>query len=253
MAVRRSPFGVGESQSSVLALADGKFVLLWSAPAGPESFPRVFARFHDDDGRAVADDVAVSSRDPTGPQVLPQGTVLRDGSFITVWRSFDAAQEGCGPSIWLRRFSQDGLALDQERMLHRSRGEDEFDHGVAVLGDGSAVVVWSTTQRSSPPQWSVVGRLYAAQSRSLGRALVASAPRHTYCCDPTVVPLEGQKFVVAWRSSGSLPGGFESHVRVFDAAQAAGWDLLPVPPLNGTDTGLDAAAALAAPLPRWYS
>src|SRR4051812_17598496 len=102
-----------QSNSSVTALADGRFVAAWqSYDAGDGSGTCLRARIYSADGSAAGSDFIVNSTTPFN-QEFPSLTALSDGRFVATWHSDDGG-DGSRRCVRARIFDGDGNAVGSD-------------------------------------------------------------------------------------------------------------------------------------------
>ena len=127
-----------------------------------------------------------------------------NGNFVVVWGSYDANQDGDGPSVHGQRFSAAGVALGTEFQINTYTGGYQFGPTVAMNADNSFVVVWSTVDGSG---YGIAGRRYDTAGAPIGAEFtVPDSTAATLQQAPVVRAAVDRSFVVTWAESGNMVG-----------------------------------------------
>ena len=147
IAVTSDPFR-SESDASLVALPDGRFVVTWTRQGTGNSY-EIYAQRYEADGTPEGGQTLINSYS-TGEQRLPDITVLADGSYVIVWQS-DPQDEppigGVGGSsgIYMQRYDIDGNPLGGETLVNTTVAGDQYEPDVVALAGGGYVVTWYDT------------------------------------------------------------------------------------------------------------
>ncbi|WP_349601323.1 beta strand repeat-containing protein [Azospirillum argentinense] len=96
----------GQTQPSVTALADGNFLVMWTAGGGLDGSDNgVFARRFDANGQRIGEEFQVNAVS-AGTQYLGWASARADGGFVATWSTPDGSDMG----IATRVFSASGVA-----------------------------------------------------------------------------------------------------------------------------------------------
>jgi hypothetical protein len=98
-----------------------------------------------------------------GLQRSPRVAGLPDGGFVVVWES--EGQDGDGTGLFGRRFGADGQPSSPEFQVNTGTSGSQRDPHVAVAGDGTFVVVWTTYP---PAPATIMGQRFATAGTPLG-------------------------------------------------------------------------------------
>jgi hypothetical protein len=126
--------------NSVTQLEDGAFVVVWQSQDQDESSWGVYAQMYNENGTLRGAEMRVNTA-VSGGQADAQVVALRDGSFVVVFTSqqYDAHE---GWDVYAKRFSADGLVLNEEFLVNSWRGAgDQRWPTVGATADGF-VVAW---------------------------------------------------------------------------------------------------------------
>lgn len=131
----------GHQQAPAVATQpDGHFVVVWqSGPDHDSDGEGLFGQRFDALGHPVGDEFPVN-QGTTGDQSTPAIATDADGAFVVVWESQPDA--GAAPSIVLRRFSADGIAVGDDVHIDGATERPQSQPSVSVDAAGTATVVW---------------------------------------------------------------------------------------------------------------
>jgi hypothetical protein len=173
----------------LLVLLAGSFPSLAQTPLGPEFRVNVETRI---------------------TQKLPQVAMSARGDFVVVWSSRESA--GGEDSLYARRFAADGTPATDEIPV----SENAFysaEVAVAVMEDGSFVVVYATYSNALPGQATFLfeGRRFAADGSPLGEPFAIGTGQEVHNVSAAARPDGG--FVVAWEAYPEI----SLRIRIFGA------------------------------------
>lgn len=192
-------------------LSGGGYLLAWTEGGGDY----YKAQRYDADGDAVGSVItlnstsgAYSSTDSNAVSIA----AVSGGGFVAVWAQTD--------DIYMRRFDADGVALaaavrvndtttDYSTNVHRSPS-------VAMLTDGTFVVVWQSPKSSSASD------VYVSRYSSTGTVLLADTKVNgtSSAVGPSVVALSSGKYAISYSNDGSA-----IRTRIYSSANVAGTEL----------------------------
>jgi hypothetical protein len=145
-------------------------------------------------------------------------TVVASGDFVVAWESYDetAAQDGSYGGIFAQRFGSGGGRIGSEFMVNTYTEETSFTVAVADGADGSILFTWAG---SGPEGLRIRGRLFDSAGQPAGPQFTVGQPSMHSQRSPTIAPLVGGGFIVAWSDD---PVSFEENIvaRRFDASAA---------------------------------
>jgi hypothetical protein len=130
-----------------------------------------------------------------GDQTRPDVGTLADGRFIVVWESW--GQDGDGIGVVGRVFGADGSPSTKEFQINEYTASYQSQPALDVLADGRIVVVWQSFGQQAN-DWTVMGRLLAADGAFLGSEFQVSVPPDYGHEHAAVAALPGGGFVVVW-------------------------------------------------------
>lgn len=144
--VRKSEFRVNVETSLdqktpfVLALTDGRFLVLWQSNHQTSSLFKIFAQIYASDGTVIKAEFSTSPS--SNSQSNGRAALLPNGDFIICWTS--QLEDGDGNGISARRFNSSGTAVGASFIVNiYTTGSQEYAYS-ASLGSHGYVVAWSS-------------------------------------------------------------------------------------------------------------
>ena len=128
-----------QTQSSMVALANGGFVVAWTGV--DTSLTGVYVQRYDAGGEPVGKAVLVNTSE-TNDQRDPALAALPDGGFVVTWTSWGTTDSTL--DIYAQRFGTDGLQLGEPVLVNTVTVYEQTTPDIAVLADGSVVVTWQS-------------------------------------------------------------------------------------------------------------
>lgn len=173
---------------SVIALADGGFIVTWAGFNDTTGYDLVGRRY-DADGDAVGNEFHLTN--DSGSEFSPQFAVLNDGSFVATWQGIGTVAQ---------HFNADGSAAGSAFQVSMSGGNAK----VAALDNGGWVVVWETMTLIMFPMMSMTytarGQVYGADGDADGSAFVITSGSASTSVN---VAGHGDGFVTTWTGGTS--------------------------------------------------
>jgi len=143
-------------QSSVTALDDGSFVVVWRTDDGFGISGQRFSA----SGTTIGAEFDVGGT--RGSQKFqPDITSLKDGGMIVVWETLGG--DGSGYGIYGQRFSADGTKIGESFDVNGTTTSDQKHATVVGLKNGGFVVSWQSDQQDGDA-WGIYAQQYAAQT-----------------------------------------------------------------------------------------
>ena len=181
----------GHQQRPCLVMgADGGFVVWQNAVAGVDGERVMIQRLNTDmigEGGAVRVGLAVA-----GNEERPRVAMLADGGCVVVWESGPRASR----NVHVRFVNADGTFNGGEIVANTFGAGIQEDPTVAVLSDGSAVVVWSSVGQDGSGA-GVYGQRFTAAGVKVGGEFSVNQTTARNQMDPAVCAA-GEGFVVGW-------------------------------------------------------
>jgi hypothetical protein len=200
-----------QSEPTITALADGRFVVAWtdsSQSGGDTSDFAIRAQVYKADSAREGAEFLVNST-TTNPQFQPTITALADGRFVVAWR--DLSQSGGDTSFSAIRgqvFAADGARDGGEFLVNTTTTNTQFQPTITALTDGRFVLAWTDDSLSidDTSSTAIRGQVFAADGARDGGEFLVNTTTTNSQFDPTITALADGRFVLAW-SDGSGSGG----------------------------------------------
>ncbi len=220
-----------QSDPTVAALTDGRFVVTWTddgQTGGDLSGFAIRAQIFLADGTTSGAEFLVNTTVTAG-QFQPSITVLANGSFVAAWTDFS---NGTDSDIRAQVFNADGSALGAEFMVNTTVASNQRASTVTALADGRFVVAWSDGSQAAIGRAfiDVRAQVFNANGSKSGAEFVVNTTVSLVQPEPTITALADGRFVVAWtfESQSTLNLGFEVLAQVFNADGSASGAEFPV-------------------------
>jgi hypothetical protein len=179
-----------QDSSSVAALADGRFVVVWrSTDTLDGSGTCVRAILCDADGSPIGNDFIVETT-TDGNQSLPAVTSLADGGFVVTWQSDDQSPSSIRAAI----FDADGARIGSDFPVGNT-DVNGLPAVVTLTGD-RFIVAWATDE--------IAARLFDSESNALGSEFGVNTTTAGIQTAPSVAMLADGHFIVAWQSGAGV-------------------------------------------------
>jgi hypothetical protein len=222
--------------------AQGGFVVVWdSYYQDGGGYQGSFGQRFASNGQRVGTEFQVNSY-TLGGQYDPAVAVTPSGSFVVAWESYDetaASQDGAYGGIFAQRFDSGGARVGSEFMVNTYTESVAFTASVVDAADGSFLIAWAG---DGPDGLRIRGRLFDSAGQPTGPQFTVGEPSTKTQRSPTVAPLAGGGFIVAWMHDF---GSFSEDIlarRLDAAASPVGADFL----VNTYTAGRQIAASAAA-------
>ena len=127
----------------MIGLSDGSFVVAYRSDYTDSSSSYaydVLAQRYGADGTVLGGEFALNTT-VSGTQFNPRLAALPGGKFVVVYGDA-SANDGSGYGVFSKVFNADGTVAVAEQGVPSTVAGNQYGHDVAVLADGSYVVVW---------------------------------------------------------------------------------------------------------------
>ncbi len=210
-----------QSDPTITALSDGRFVVTWETFDGAQdtSSAAIKARLFNADGTPVADEFLVNSEFTSG-QYNPTVTTLADGRFVVTWRTSNVAQDGSGDAIKARLFNADGTPVAVEFLVNSEFTADQNTPKITALADGRFVVTWQTQDGTQDGDgYAIKARLFNADGTPVADEFLVNSEFTAGQYDPQIASLADGRFVVTWQTQDITQDGdsYAIKARLFGA------------------------------------
>ena len=170
-----------EHQGRVVGLADGGFVVMFADSGNDGSGEGLYARRYDAsgalvggtnfDGTPAAASWRVNLQSDHDQYMKYNGMVaLPDGGFVITFSSNHSDQSGL--AVWAQVYNADGTLRAPQFRVNGGQYGTQADASIAVLADGSFVVVWISEQVDSADGQDVYAKRFAADGSVLNEEFV---------------------------------------------------------------------------------
>ena len=241
----------GQTQPTITALADGRFVVAWTDPSktsGDTSFTAIRAQVFNADGSPSGAEFLVNTTVTNG-QTQPTITALVDGRFVVAWTdSSFSGGDTSGSAIRAQVFNVDGSPSGAEFLVNTTVTNSQFGSTITALVDGRFVVAWTDFSQSGGDNsiGAIRAQMFNADGSPSGGEFLVNTTVAFDQSDPTIIALVDGRFVVAWTDfsqSGGDTSGTALRAQVFDAdGGRSGGEFL----VNTTVTGSQFEPAITA-------
>ena len=218
----------GDQYNSAIATsATGKFVVTWVSnfeTGDPGNGIR--ARVFNSDGSPLSAEFQVNSVTANN-QLKPSVAMADDGSFVAIWES--QGQDGATFGIYGQRYTSAGVATGGEFQISTYQfnpvlPRDQRTASIAMRGDGSFVVTWTSNEGTTYGN-EIYARRYDASGVAIGNEFRVLNPGATSGVmgnqrDSIVTLTDGGGFIITWTSddqSLSDKSGTGVYARRFNA------------------------------------
>jgi len=240
-----------QTNSSVVALSNGNFVVVWEDTSGTlgDAFPSraVHAKVFNTTGSVVADEFLVNTT-TSGNQTQPNVTSLSGGGFVVTWRDESATGDDTSLSAVRAKIYNNtgGLVLD-EFLVNTSTLNDQQRPDVTALSDGGFVIVWQDDSKAGADTdgTAIFGQRYTAAGAPAGTEFQVNTTATSSQWGPVVTGLSDGGYVVAWYDWSELgTKGVEVRGQIFNASGGTVGTEFTVNTTSASDQTLPDIAAL---------
>ncbi len=213
-----------QGESSVTALANGRFVVTWtdtSASGGDTSGYAVRGRIFNADGTEAAPEFLVNAK-TAGDQLVSCVTAMADGRFVVTWTDTSASDGDTSLyAVRGRIFNADGSQSAPEFLVNTTTTNFQSQSSITALADGRFVVTWNDFSQSGGDTsgYAVRGRIFNADGTEAAPEFLVNAKTAGDQSDSCVTALADGRFVVTWTdsASGGDTSSYAVRGRVFNA------------------------------------
>ena len=232
-----------QTESSITALADGRFAVCWRDQSGTAdtSAAGIRAQVFNADGTVAGPSFQVNTI-TTANQNQASITALTNGRFVVSWTDQSAsAGDTSQEAIRAQIFSADGTKVGAEFVVNTTTAFDQRDSSITALAGGRFVVCWNDPSDGTSGR-GIRAQIFNADGSKSGLEFVVNSTRAFEQSDPVITGLANGGFAVCWMdwSATSGPGSDSSgkaiRAVVFDAngvALGTGLDFV----VNSTTAG----------------
>jgi hypothetical protein len=126
---------------SVTALADGGYIICWTALCIDGREQEIFLQRFDENNQKVGDEIHVNTYTDYW-QKNASVTSLVDGGYVVTWQSY--GQDGSSYGIYYQRFDYNGQRIGFETQVNTYTLDAQSNPSVSSLNDGGYVITWNS-------------------------------------------------------------------------------------------------------------
>ena len=149
-----------------------------------------------------------------GTQSMQSATRLADGSFVVVWQTSDASQDGSGSAIKMQHFSATGVKIGPELLVNTATTGNQTNPQVALLANGNYVVTWQSSDPAQDGSGSAIkAQIFDFNGAKVGNELLVNSQSALGQEFPNITALANGGFVIAWQTTDSAQDGSGTAIR----------------------------------------
>jgi len=225
--------GDNQRHASVAMDADGDFVVTWTNyRGGTDDGVDIYARRFQANGTPQPGGAFRVNTYTTDVQIWSDVAMDLDGDFVVTWSSYgqeDNGQNGYGYGVYARRFDSLGMPLGTEFQVNVTETGNQQFPSIAMDATGDFLIGWTSDQVVDGDD--IIARAFKWDGSPMpidnslalvprpigingGEILVntTTAGDQRYC--DVGMDQSGQRFIVAWSSSGKDTSGFGVYARM---------------------------------------
>ncbi|UWQ90485.1 hypothetical protein K3727_17190 [Rhodobacteraceae bacterium M382] len=199
-----------KDQTSVAALADGGFVIVWVSDGQDTSGKGVYGQRFSANGDRVGEEFRINTY-TNNDQWQPAVSGFETGGFVVTWTS--EGQDGSEGGVYAQRFDVDGEKLGVETRVSSPAVLDQSAPDVVTLPDGSYMIAWQAEDGDGDRV--IYAQAFDPEGAKIGLRRIVSANDMDGNPDDTA-----QKVVLEALESGEIVAGWVSEnvpaFRVFE-------------------------------------
>ena len=199
-----------QTDPAVTLRDDGSFVVTWTSKDQDGSREGIYAQRFDAASGTVGGQIQVNNITPE-KQLFPSIDSNASGAFAITWTGKDLASNKL--TVYVRVFDADGTPQDKQFIADQFDTQDQQYSDVALLDDGSLIVVWQSRNQEDGDNDGIYGRRYDANGDPLGGEFLVNEPGLGLAeSAPSVSADAAGNFVVSWTNADN-----DVYAREFDA------------------------------------
>ncbi len=201
----------GQSFSTSMGLADGRFVVTWtdvSSTGGDTSGFAVRAQVYNADGTRSGTEFLVNT---TTASFQHESAIaaLNDGRFVVTWTDGSASGgDTTGSAIRAQVFNVNGTPSGVELLINTTTTNDQNQPAIAVLANGRFVVTWTdiSITGGDDSNHAIRAQMFNADGSRFGTEFLVNSLTDSGQQLSAITALENGRFVVTWRTA-NISGG----------------------------------------------
>jgi hypothetical protein len=204
--------------AEVTALSNGNFVVAYRSSA-VDPAADITARIFAPDGTPITGEFQINTTSlNTQDDVFISATA--NGGFVATYSSDEAM--GADHDIFARGFNADGTEAFAEIAVNTTTLNDQDEPDIAVLTDGSFVIVYEA-ENVDGSGTAIIARRFAADGTAQTGEIQVNTQAVSSQTDPSIVALSDGGFAVSFTDLNPTDGDSAGiFVRVFDSSNAGG-------------------------------
>ena len=145
---------------------------------------------------------------PFHDQSEPSMASLAGGNYVVTWQDSSGHDGGSSWDVRGQVYSAGGVAVGKEFRVNSYVSSSQQRPSVAALAGGGFVVTWDdSSAHDGGSGWDVRGQRYDASGVAVGSEFMVNTHTTGSQYYPSVAPLVGGGFIVAWRDDSAHDGG----------------------------------------------
>ena len=198
-----------QSNSSIIALEDGGFVITWQSSYSQDD---IFAQRYDASGNKVGDEFQANAY-TLSYQSNSSIADLDDGGFIITWSGRNSHGSHDSSGIWAQRYDASGNNVGDEFQVNTYTLSYQSNSSITALDDGGFIITWqSYKQDGSFWGYSIYAQRYDSEGKPLGIVTLNAVITGTISDDillgttgiDSIITLEGADVVSALAGNDTI-------------------------------------------------
>ncbi|CCI03457.1 Calx-beta domain-containing protein [Microcystis aeruginosa] len=202
-------------QSSVTALKDGGFVIVWSSQGQDGSDWGIYGQRYDSNTNKIGSEFQVNTYTQNA-QYNASIAALNSGGFVVVWAS--KLQDGSGNPIYGQRYDVNGNKVGSEFQISTYTQDTqwwfELNPSVTTLNDGGFLVTWAS--ESGDVNGNIYGQRYDANGNKVGTNFQINTYAYGAQEEAAAITLNNGDLIVAWQSNPQNNGHWGLYGQRYD-------------------------------------
>jgi Ca2+-binding RTX toxin-like protein len=190
-----------QSESSIVALANGNFVITWTdySPSDTGLDSAVRAQLFDADGNKLGGENGEILVNTTTYYVQYSSAVAAtaDGGFIVTWTDDSQSQDDPSTAVRAQRFGPDGTKLGAEFLVNTTTEGAQQASEIAVLANGNFVISWLNASV-------MTAQIFGSGGTKIGAEFQFNTDLIGFDNTSSITPLADGGFLVAWENMPTL-------------------------------------------------
>ena len=206
---------------TITRLADGGYIVTWSAFGTDGDNFGVFAQRYDAAGTAVGGEFRINSS-TIGAQGASVIAALPGGGFVVAWQSNHVVASN--NEIYAQRYDAAGVPQGGEVRVNTTLTNNQLGPAIGVLADGGYVIGWNGTLDGTSPNAGYHAQRFDAAGNPQGgefRVNTTTAGQQLNNSNNAIAGMSDGGFVITWQSQNQDGSGYGVYARRYDAAGVA--------------------------------